>query len=74
MTDFSFSTSKGRKVKKRRSGKGAEIQNWEDPNNENGDGRKNINLSSHNLIDLVSSALFPISYLIFNIIYWLMVL
>ena len=74
MAGLSTNTSTGKKIEKRRSSKGIKIQNLEDLKNENDDGRKKINLSSHNFIDLVSSILFPISYLIFNIIYWLMVL
>merc|ERR1712061_294824 len=45
MTDFDINNSKGRKVKKRRSSKDTKIQNLEDPNDKNGDGRININLS-----------------------------
>ena len=36
--------------------------------------KTDIGLSAHVVIDLIASCLFPISYVIFNIIYWYMVL
>ena len=36
--------------------------------------KMDIGLSAHVVIDLIASCLFPISYIIFNIIYWYMVL
>ena len=54
--------------------KGTKIHDLEDRNDNIGR-RKDINaLAAYILIDLIASFLFPISYLLFNIIYWYMVL
>ena len=54
--------------------KGTKIQDLEDRNDNIGR-RKDLNaLAAYILIDLIASFLFPISYLLFNIIYWYIVL
>ena len=54
--------------------KGTKIQSLEDRNNDTVKGKDNNALAAYILIDLIASFLFPISYLLFNIIYWYMVL
>ena len=53
---------------------GTKIQSLEDRNNDTVKRKDNNALAAYILIDLIASFLFPISYLLFNIIYWYMVL